>query len=213
MATTFLAIQQKVLAWLDQTEDTGRLRTIVKQFINDAYLTRCTEYRWPFMRTTYDITLTTATTYALPADYHRPLYLWHTTRRMHCTEVPDRMLQELGMDATMTPAAFSLDLPFYFEAGSLVLLFTPTAGEVLRLGYYFRPTDLEADDDLIRFPESHMRLLMWDAVCDLKMYATEMPELLPYWENRRKAAVTALYQAYQGNQVLGALGSGVHTTD
>lgn len=232
MAWTFAQIQQKVLGWLDDTGDTDRMLAMCKQAIADANIARATEYPWPFMRSTATLAPVSAGSkiYALPGDYYRPLYMWDTSTKSYATEVSMRGLQLTGPEPSVSPwpvgHGYGVTLPFYFdqttvtsgsppvtEARRSLVFIGDTVPSTLSCVYYRQPRDLSADADLPDLPWPHAQLLVWDAVLDLKAYASESPELIPYWSKKQREALQRLYESQKGDQALGAWGSYVHPSE
>jgi hypothetical protein len=218
MAWTFSQMQDKVLGWLDDTADVDRMRVMCQQVLNDANLARSTEYPWPFMRSTATLIMVALTrTYTLPADFYRPLYLYNTNTKQYLSEVGPRGLQELGPDPSNAPYPwgnmYGVSQPFYFSGSSITLLQDPTPGDTVTLVYYKTPVEMSANTDLPALPWPHAQVLVYDAVLDLKMYAAESTDLVGFWTRKRDDALYRLYEAYKGDQALGAWTGFVHPSE
>jgi len=232
VAWTFLQMQDKVLGWLDDTGDNDRMRTMCKQVLNDAQLARATEYPWSFMiKTVAGIAPITAGSglYSLPADFYRPLVCWDVGGQRMMTEVPPRSFEVIGANPALTIGAGYLSgvyRPFIYRRGQAVVegvlvnnIFVQCLDEgqtypaSINVSYYAVPSELSADADLSVFPFPHEQLLVYDAVLDLKTYASESIDLIPLIARKRDDALRRLYESQKAAQTTGAFGGYVHLDD
>lgn len=226
MAWTFLQMQDKVLGWLDDTGDDDRMREMCKQVLNDAQLARTTEYPWAFMRKTATLTPLTAgsAVFALPADFYRPCSLQVPGTNQWMTEISMRGRQQLGPDPASTVATtvygniYGVSYPFYYDSTTVsgaarravVCADTGQVPTSITCIYYYYPTEMSANTDLSALPSPHEQLLVYDAVMDLKTYASESVDLIPLLARKRDEALARLYESQKGDQTLGAWGSYTH---
>lgn len=226
MALTFLEMQNKVLGWLDDTSDSDRMRDMCKQVLNDSYLARTTEYPWPFMRksTTLSPTTVGGSVFALPADFYRPCSLQIPGTNQWMTEVSMRGRQQIGPDPAAVTASsvygsvYGVSYPFYYDSTtvsglprrSVVCLDTGQVPTTITCLYYYYPSEMSANTDTCVIPSPHEQLLVYDAVIDLKAYASESVDLIPLMARKRDEALARLYESQKGDQTLGAWGSFVH---
>lgn len=201
---TFLELQNKVLALMDESGDTGTVLENVKFSLNQANNQRTLEHEWSW-RMSAEQTLTLSAgvkTYTLPADFSTMLYVLDRERNTHLRSIPTGELLEAfpnGEWATaVTPDAFII------RGTTLELLFTPTGGELV-YRYFSGPTEMVADSDEPDIPANHHGLLVWDSLLDLKGYHAET-ELINMFLDRQQRALHALYQehGFDGQDVLGA---------
>jgi hypothetical protein len=113
MNQSFLELQNQVLRNLDEVEDDGTTRDLVKDTLNQMHQQRCTEFLWPFMLWNRTETITTVAgqrTYTLHQEFERPLFVRNNTKQCLLREVPNANIQEgaLTDDATGTAYSFSL---------------------------------------------------------------------------------------------------------
>ena len=206
----FGQLQQKVLGWLDDTEDTGRMLAMAKQSLNDSNIARSSEYPWRFMRTTSTLTLSLVShVYTLPLNLYRLLYLKNTRTNQLLVEVPVLSLQELSG----TPVAMPNDTwtPFYFTGTrEITTMVDATMADPIEVGYLKNPTEMTLAGDFPDLPWPHSQLILWDAMLDLKSYAQDSVSLIPYWLKKRDDALYRLYEAYKSDQTLGSYGQYIH---
>lgn len=209
---TFGDLRMQVLRWLDGVEDynTGStLDLLVAQQVNEAHLARCSEYPWPFRRTDYNLPVTGAQRrYTMPGNIDRLLYLWSPKTNRFCTRIPDRHLDETGirLDGTGGSDAYQ---PFEIR-GSTLLFLVPPSDDTLLMGYFKSAQKLTNLTDIPLLPYPHSRLVVWDALLDLKSYATELGAA-PLWERKQQEAEHKLYAAFVEGQTLGGMGLSIRT--
>jgi len=232
MAWTYLQMQNKALGWLDDAGDSDRMRAMVQQVLNDANIARATEYPWTFMRATSTLTVTSGNPIvALPADFYRAWQIQVPGTNEFAMEIPARSIQELGPNPSLAPwpynTLYGLQTPFYYDTTTvtsgdppvtetrkaIVLVISPTSSSTLTLKYYKNPTEMTLDGDYPDIPWPHSQVLVYDALLDLKAYAAESSELLPFWIRRRDDALRRLYESQKSDQTLGSWGQYVHTQD
>jgi hypothetical protein len=203
---TFGDLRTQVLRWLDGFPDfnTGStLDLLVAQQVNEAHVARCSEYPWPFLRVDYNLAVTGASRrYTLPGNVGRLLYLWSPTDNRYCTRVPDRHLDEQGVRFDGVANA-DLYRPFELRGSTLYFFENPIDDDLL-VGYFKSPQKLINLTDIPTIPYPHSRLLVWDALLDLKSYATEL-SAGPLWERKQQEAEHKLYAAYVEGQTLGGV--------
>lgn len=104
---TFKQLQDDTLAWMADQSDTGLMRTLVKNSLNEHHQQLLHEDRYDFMlwpRSETLSVLANVTTYALHPQFDQPLYLYNSDAKEYLEEVPARSLLESGVDwATGTP--------------------------------------------------------------------------------------------------------------
>lgn len=187
MALTFKNLQDKVLAWLDETDDSAVVLGNVKEAIAAANVVRAGDREWPFMLTSGTITMTTATTYSLPSDFASLESIYNTTRERGLTQVPRRH----------AAPGYQHDYAFKRTGTSIELLYTPIVGDVLTVSYYRQPTELSGDDDVPDLPYPHSRVLIYDALLDLALYSEDVnPAKVQRWVGLQQKMEFALYGAY-----------------
>jgi hypothetical protein len=202
---TFADLRKQVMRWLDALDDYNQgtgVDELVKQQLNEAALARASQYPWPFMKGTYRVTIGFGQRrYTLPGNIGRLLYVWSPTHRRFCTRVPDRHLDDLNLDPTGTSGS-GLFMPYEMQGNSLVFYEDPPAAEDLQIGFFRTPSKLLNDTDIPDLPYPHSRLLVWDALLDLKTYARES-EASSLWMAKQQAAEHALWQAFVEGQTIG----------
>lgn len=129
--TTYKELQDEVLAWLDESGDTGTTLTNVKNALNQAHFNRLTKELWPFMlwdsAETFSLTAGVQT-YGLHPEFHRPYYFYNQTRREYLREVPARGLAPSGADWNQ-----DRDRATFALWGRSPVLSQPTAATTLRI--------------------------------------------------------------------------------
>lgn len=112
---TFKQLQDDTLAWMADQADTGLMRTLVKNALNEHHQQLLHEDRYDFMLWPRAETLAVVadtTTYALHPEFDQPLYFYNPDREEYLEEVPARSLLESGVDwngaVTNTPDRFML---------------------------------------------------------------------------------------------------------
>jgi hypothetical protein len=97
MNQSFLELQNQVLRNLDEVEDEGTTRDLVKDTLNQMHQQRCTEFLWPFMLWGRTETITTVAgqrTYSLHQEFERPLFVQNQSRKLLLHEVPNANIPE-----------------------------------------------------------------------------------------------------------------------
>jgi hypothetical protein len=207
---TFRELRVQVLRWLDAIDEfeTGsNLDRLVKLQLNDAAAARASEYAWPFMKMTSRITLVPGIRrYSLPS-LGRLLYVWSTQSAQYATRVPDRHFKSANIrpDGSSGGHVF---LPFELR-GPVLSFLEDVPGDVLEVGFFRTPTKLIHPGDIPNLPYPHSRLLVWDALLDLKTYAQDLGGA-PIWARKQDDAVRTLYQAYTDGQTVGELPQSIH---
>lgn len=104
---TFKQLQDDTLAWMADQTDTGLMRTLVKNALNEHHQQLLHEDRYDFMLWPRSETLAVqagVTAYALHPEFDQPLYVYNSDAKEYLEEVPARSLLESGADwATGTP--------------------------------------------------------------------------------------------------------------
>ncbi len=104
---TFKQLQDDALAWMADQNDTGLMRTLVKNAINEHHQQLLHEDRYDFMLWPRAETLAIVagtTTYALHPEFDQPLYFYNSNTEEYLEEVPAKSLLESGVDwANGTP--------------------------------------------------------------------------------------------------------------
>lgn len=102
MVHTFKDLQDAVMRVLDETSaNSPTTLTLVKDFINQSHVRRCTEFPWNFMVWPKEITFSTVVgrqIYGLHEEYYRPLYFRNLTTGEYLQEVPNRSVVIEGGD-------------------------------------------------------------------------------------------------------------------
>jgi hypothetical protein len=200
---TFSELQQEVLGWLDEQDDTDVTLPRVKAALNAAHRQRCTEQDWDFLNVETTFTLTAGDrTVTLPTDCRQVKRLYNHTKGFDYLEVP---APALGLSpipsATNTHAR-----EFYIRAvgspggggvGASVtqalqlVFFAPPEADSVELHYRAPILPMVVDSAEPLLPEEHHDLLVWDALITMKAYHTDA-EALPVWRELQRAAHDAL---------------------
>lgn len=96
---TLGTLRDQVLAWLDESNDTGTTFDNATNAINQAHQQRCLQQPWPFMLWDSPETFTTTagqSDYVLHSEFARPLYFLNRTTNSLLTEVPFRGIEQTG---------------------------------------------------------------------------------------------------------------------
>jgi hypothetical protein len=113
MNQSFLELQNQVLRNLDEVEDTGTTRDLVKDTLNQMHQQRCTEFLWPFMLWGRTETITTVAgqrVYSLHQEFERPLFIRNNTRQCLLREVPNANIEEGALTDNALGTAYSFSL-------------------------------------------------------------------------------------------------------
>jgi len=107
MAQTFKQLQDKVLEWTADTDETasGFLRTLVKQAMDKSHRLLLSDEQFDFMLSPRPRTLTVSVGeryYRLPEDYLQGLYFFDTSRQVFLEEIPVKGLMEAEDGLTYT---------------------------------------------------------------------------------------------------------------
>jgi hypothetical protein len=98
---TYKNLQDQVLRWLDEANDTGTTLELVKQALNNANRLRATQERWAWMKWDTTELLTTVPgqqLYTLHQEFHRPIYFWNQTQLDYLTQYADETRTTNGLD-------------------------------------------------------------------------------------------------------------------
>lgn len=212
MALTFAELKSRVLAWMDDSSNTGSLSTIVGYALNDANAQRATEYNWRFMKAdaTTSFTCTSATSYTLSTSVGKPLYFYNTNQKRFVTIVPDRniTINDLQNDQLTYNTAIRAELRG--ENQTLHFLTPPAVGDVITYDYYKLPTMMTSDGDYPDIPFPHSLVLVWDTLINLKAYTLE-PDAITIWQDNQQKALTSLYTQFgETADVVGGEAEHVH---
>jgi len=186
---TFLEIQNKVLALMDEEGDTGTVLTNAKTFINSALQNRALERKWAFMLSA-ETTLTVASgeiTATLPADFNT----------MHWVkDSDDRLQRQIPLEQRFADTLIDWENAASREYGDYVIRGTTIhflamnpdhTGTDYTIQYYFFPDELVDDDDEPEFPVQFHDLLVWDSIIGLRGYHGELENLEYLLEQQRRA--------------------------
>lgn len=98
---TFKNLQDQVLAWLDEANDTGTTLTLVKNALNNANKMRSTQERWSWMKWDTPVVFNTVANqqlYTLHQEYFRPDYFWNRTQVDFVAQFDDNTRAASGAD-------------------------------------------------------------------------------------------------------------------
>jgi hypothetical protein len=98
---TFKQLQDSVLQWMADSNDTGLLRTLVSNAINEHHQQLLHEDRYDFMlwpRTETLSVVAGTSVYALHPQFDQPLYLYNPDSNEYLEEIPAKSLLESGAD-------------------------------------------------------------------------------------------------------------------
>ncbi|HYE78033.1 MAG TPA: hypothetical protein VEI97_08610 [bacterium] len=134
MATlyTFKNLQDEVLATLDEVGNTDTTLTLVKNFLNQAHVTRLGQDPWPFLRWDGPETFTTSTStrfYTLHPEFWRPDYFYNRTAGEFLVEVPQRQIAQTG-DRWSSDTGRT---PYFRWAGLLPVAAQPTSASAITI--------------------------------------------------------------------------------
>jgi hypothetical protein len=113
MSQTFLQLQNQVLRNLDEVEDTGTTRELVKDTLNLMHQQRVTEFLWPFMlwgRTESITTVPNQRVYTVHHEFERPLYFYNAGKHALLREVPNANIHEGSLTSLSQGPAYSFSL-------------------------------------------------------------------------------------------------------
>jgi hypothetical protein len=201
---TFGDLRMQVHRWLDGVEDYNNGSTLdwmVRQQINESNTARSSEYPWPFMKADYDLPVTPdVLRYSMPGNLGRLLYLWSPNDQRYCQKIVDRHLDEAAVrfDGQQGSDYYQ---PFELRGTTLIFFQPPQHAESLKVGYFKTPQKLSNVSDIPSLPYPHSRLCVWDALLDLKSYATELGAA-GLWERKQSEAEHKLYAAFCEGQTL-----------
>lgn len=205
MPLTFKNLQDKVLGWLDETDDSEVVLENVKEAIAAANAERAGSREWPWMISTATGTLSSGVyTYNLATDVNTLLSVHNSTQNVPLTQVPYRhYLQE----ETVVNG-------FVRVGQTITLLFEPRAGDVITYKYYRHPVELSADGDTPDIPYPFSRILIYDALLDLANYSEDItPAKVDRWEKKQQALELGLLAANLDGDSLHAFTSQVNETE
>lgn len=186
---TFLELQNKVLALMDEEGDTGTVLTNVKTFLNSVLQNRALERKWPFMLSA-ETSLSVASgerTATVPADFNVMHWLKDSN---------NRLLRQLPLEQRFSDSMIDADNFEYRENGDYVVYGTtihflnlPTShtGTTYTMQYYKFPAELVDDTDEPDFPTQFHDLLVWDAIIGLRGYHGELENIEYLLEQQRRA--------------------------
>jgi hypothetical protein len=186
---TFLEIQDKVLALMDESGDTGTVLENTKTFINSALKNRAMERKWPFMLS--DETTITATagelTIDLPADFATMHWIKDVNGRLMKQLPLEQRFQDRWVDSDENAAYGYGDYVIYGTVIKFISLSSSHGGTDFTCQYYKVPADLVDDADEPDFPSQFHDLLVWDSVIGLRGYHGELDSLEYLLEQQRRA--------------------------
>ena len=179
MSLTFKNLQDKVLGWLDEADDSTRVLANVKEAIAAANAERAGHHPWPFLRTSASLTiLPGVTSYTLASGVN-------TLERVYTTETGVALKQVPRRHAD---PAVTVDRGFTWDGQQLSLLYTPTASDILTYVYLRQPTELSVDSDLPDIPYPYSRVLIYDALLQLGLYSEDLDgQKERMWKERQQA--------------------------
>jgi hypothetical protein len=208
---TFADLRRQVLRHLDAFDEYATdsdLDELVKQQLNEANANRASEHPWSFMRADYQLAVTTGQRrYSLPGNLDKLLFIWSPTDNRYLTRIPERHIDDAGVRHDGTQAS-SIYQPFDVRDKTLVFFEPPRQSETLYIGYFKTPAKLVNPTDIPNIPYPHSRVLVWDALLDLKAYANELGAM-GLWTRKQEQAETKLYANYLDGQTLGSLPLGI----
>lgn len=129
MIYTFKDLQDQVLNWLDEADNTTTTRTNVKEALNQAHQERLMQYRWPHMIWDRAETITMVAAqrlYSLHQEYNRPLYFRNQGTGEMLIETPRR-----NIDAENTDWDNDTDTNRFVLAGWQTVKAQPTSASVI----------------------------------------------------------------------------------
>jgi hypothetical protein len=141
---TFKQLQDDVLRWLDEVDDTDTIRENVKQALNAAHQRRLSK-NWSFMRWPEPVRFSTVVgqrSYALHQEFHKALYFYNVTAKRSLTEVTRDTIHQLaesinGLDRFVDGGTSWLDATGSAERfelrGHLPVQAQPTAASTLTI--------------------------------------------------------------------------------
>jgi hypothetical protein len=189
LAMTFLQLQNKVLALMDESGDTGTVLENTKTFLNSALKNRCLEKKWPFMlsdETTLSVTAGTNEA-TLPADFNTMHWVKNSENRLMRQMPLVQRFQDSTLDADSLQSSNTGDYVIYGTTIKFTSLASSHSGTNYTIQYYRYPEDLVDDTDEPDFPAQFHDLLVWDAVIGLKGYHAELDNIEYLLEQQRRA--------------------------
>jgi hypothetical protein len=96
---TLKTLRDQVLAWLDESDDTGTTATNVDNALNQAHQQRVMQEAWPFMLWDTAETFSTVagqSEYVLHSEFARPLYFLNRSSNALLVETPFRGIEQTG---------------------------------------------------------------------------------------------------------------------
>jgi len=108
MILSYKNLQDRVLDWIDESDDTGHTLDLVKDAINASHRRVLTAKQWSFMAWPQEESITTAAGtdyYSLNPNTNRIYHLWDVTNRVYVPVVPRREWPGVGVDLTNTSTA------------------------------------------------------------------------------------------------------------
>jgi hypothetical protein len=200
---TFLELQNEVLLYLDELDDTDVTRTVVKQALNQAHRQRCAEQDWPWLLASPPVyqTLDAGTrALNLPTDCHRVQRLSNLTRGWEYEEVPAPNTHAYPVPSPTNDQVRLFQIRG--ESPRSLVFFAPQAADEIELAYYRTPSALVADADLPLLPAAHHDLLVWDALLRMKAYHNDAEGFPAFREFQREAHEALVFAYGMGSHTL-----------
>jgi hypothetical protein len=175
---TFLEIQNKVLALMDEEGDTGTVLTNVKTFVNSALQNRALERKWPFMLSDETSLSVVGGVATLPADFNT----------MHWVkDANNNLLVQIPLEQRFQQIYQTESYGDYVIRGTTLEVFGLDSDDTFTMQYYFFPAELVDDEDEPQFPTQFHDILVWDAIIGLKGYHAELENIEFLLEQQRRA--------------------------
>ena len=200
---TFVEIQNKVLALMDESGDTGTILENTKTFINSALKNRAMERKWPFMLSD-EVTLTVLageTTVSLPTDFATMHWIKDSNNQLLLQMPLENRFIDGWDDMTLYGRG---DYVIYGSVIKFLTLEEGHSGYTFTCQYYKVPADLVDDADEPDFPTQFHDLLVWDAVIGLKGYHAELDNIEYLLEQQRRGE-QRLYVSNFGSDSVGQI--------
>lgn len=211
MAIAFSDLQDKVLGWLDLGDHTSADAiplARVKEAINEAYIERLTQQRWPFMINTNGVQTITLNplqadprTYALPNDFYQPIYFWNRTKHTPLLQYGEDYVPSRDYSGSGLIDDYFVSSPQYggylLRNQNIVLTWTPTAADLIDFEYIVQPTELLNNTDIPVIPYPHSRILVYDALLEMAVYDEDLDQSkISIWKDRQTKHENAILTAY-----------------
>lgn len=218
----FSDLQDKVLGWLDLGTHTSQAGSLilarVKDAISSANIERATQRRWPFMMNTGGPQTFTLNpnqadprTYALPADFSRPVYFWNQQKHSPLLQYGEDFVPSRDYSGTGLIDDYYVSSPQYggylLRGGNIVLVWTPLAADTIQFEYLKQPIALTNDTDIPDVPYPYSLILVYDALLEMAIYDEDLDQSkVTIWKDKQTKYENALLTVYGQEE-------GQHTAD